>query len=370
MFDYFRTYQKGACVVHMIRSLLGEDDFKKSLKEYFSSFNHRTAETDDLRKIFEQNSGVSLSKFFDQWLYQSGHPELNIEFSINNQTLKINIEQVQSNEFEFPLEIIVILAMEDGSEKRIEDVLFLSNKQMEKEYAIPNGATIKRHVIDPYLKILKKINIVNPNPNKSILLNSLENGETIIEKIQAARALKNNSSSESITPLKKIILQQDIPWSVRVETVKTTESIKSDESYKSLEEILISINNNSNNNNNKVKEAVIQALGSFSKNGTFDLLKPIIENDTESDSVLSAAAIAISKSGKEEVLPVLAHLLEKKSYKSIVAKGAIEGLKITAIESGSSKKVDYIVSMLHEKCKVEEDPLIRQKAISVPGIYC
>ena len=100
------------------------------------------------------------------------------------------------------------------------------------------------------------------------------------------------------------------------------------------------------------------------------MLKPIIENDTESDSVLSAAAIAISKSGKEEVLPVLAHLLEKKSYKSIVAKGAIEGLKITAIESGSSKKVDYIVSMLHEKCKVEEDPLIRQKAISVPGIYC
>ena len=40
-------------------------------------------------------------------------------------------------------------------------------------------------------------------------------------------------------------------------------------------------------------------------------------------------------------------------------------VKVTAIESGSSKKVDYIVSMLHEKCKVEEDPLIRQKAISV-----
>ena len=66
-------------------------------------------------------------------------------------------------------------------------------------------------------------------------------------------------------------------------------------------------------------------------------------------------------------MPVLAHLLEKKSYKSIVTKGAIEGLKITAIESGNGKKVDDIVSILHEKCKVEEDPLIRQKAISVLG---
>ena len=109
MFNSARTYQKGACIVHMLRCLLGDEDFKKSLAAYFDLFKYKTAETEDLRKIFEQNSSQSLQKFFDQWVYQAGHPDISAEFSINNSTINLKIKQTQAYEFQFHLEILIVL---------------------------------------------------------------------------------------------------------------------------------------------------------------------------------------------------------------------------------------------------------------------
>ena len=48
-------------------SILGA--FKKSLKLYLEKYSYKSAETGDLRKTLEENSGMSLQQFFNQWLY-------------------------------------------------------------------------------------------------------------------------------------------------------------------------------------------------------------------------------------------------------------------------------------------------------------
>jgi aminopeptidase N len=362
MFNPPRTYQKGAWIVHMLRCLLGNEDFKKSLTVYLDSFKYKTAETEDLRKIFEQNSGQSLQKFFDQWVYQPGHPEINAIFSTDNSAVNLKIEQTQASEFEFPLEILIVLQINNGTEKKIQDTIFITNKETEKTYNIPSGAVIKRLAIDPYLKILKKINITIPDTNNSILINSLLNGDSTIEKIYAARALKDKQSNELIDHLRKVILHSDVSWNIRAEAAKTLGSIKSDASYQALKDCLNMIQNS------KIKESIVRALGTFSKINSFDLLKPILENEDESTFVQHAAAIAIAQSKNEEkALPILVRLLEKKSYKDIVARGAIEGLKIIAIESADREKIYNIESMLIEKTKIQNEGGIRQAATSALG---
>jgi aminopeptidase N len=364
MFNTDRTYQKGACILHMLRSVIGDEDFRKSLQAYLDLFKYKTAETEDMRKIFEQNSGKSLGEFFDQWMYNAGHPELNARISVNNSIINIKVQQMQINKFNFPLEILVVLQMDDGTEKKIDDTLLIEGKETEKSYNVPKIAAIKRVVIDPYFKILKKLDLViqDTDTSNTVLLNSLINGQTIIEKIYAVRALKDKQSTDLIDPLKKVILQDNQYWGVRAEAAKTLGSIKTETSYEALKECFKAIQNN------KIKVSLVDALGSFSKTDSFDLLKPILENDDEGANVQYAAAIAIAKSGNDEkTIPLLSKLLEKQSYKNIVARGSIEGLKIIALESPKRERRESIETMLIEKSKTGNDARVRQTATSALG---
>jgi aminopeptidase N len=103
------TYQKGAWVLHMLRNLVGEANFKKGIRSYYAKFFNANATTDDFRREMEKASGKNLKTFFDQWLYQPVNPVLNGTWEFNATTKKITIllEQTQTGNmlFDLPVEI-------------------------------------------------------------------------------------------------------------------------------------------------------------------------------------------------------------------------------------------------------------------------
>jgi aminopeptidase N len=119
------SYEKGACVFHMLRNYIGENNFRESLRIYLDRHKNSTAETEDLRKVLEEVSGLSLQQFFEQWLYRAGHPILNIEFVIEKdgekELLKIKIKQIEKADAQDSIEE---LAKDEGSEKLIDEKEF------------------------------------------------------------------------------------------------------------------------------------------------------------------------------------------------------------------------------------------------------
>jgi aminopeptidase N len=118
------SYQKGGCVLHMLRNYIGNESFRKSLKKYLDAHETKTADTNDLQKTLEDTSGTSLGKFFDQWVYGAGHPELDVEFSKDRDNVKFKITQTQDGMlFEFDLEIvwctlILLMVIADPAKKK------------------------------------------------------------------------------------------------------------------------------------------------------------------------------------------------------------------------------------------------------------
>ena len=96
MFDEV-TYQKGGRILHMLRKVVGDDAFFKSLNLYLTSHKFQTAEVHDLRLAFEKVTGQDLNWFFNQWFMASGHPVLAIQTSYDevNKQAVINIQQKQ-----------------------------------------------------------------------------------------------------------------------------------------------------------------------------------------------------------------------------------------------------------------------------------
>src|SRR5581483_1655780 len=71
-------YGKAAMMFYALRGRIGADAFSSALRAFWLQRQFSTASFDDLRRAFEQASGGHLAAFFDQWLDQTGAPQLSV----------------------------------------------------------------------------------------------------------------------------------------------------------------------------------------------------------------------------------------------------------------------------------------------------
>ena len=75
------TTDKGAMILHMLRWVLGEDKYNKTMREFAAEYAGKSASTDDFRTIAEKNYGDQLTWFFSQWLDSTGAPEFKTKYT-------------------------------------------------------------------------------------------------------------------------------------------------------------------------------------------------------------------------------------------------------------------------------------------------
>ena len=75
------TTDKGAMILHMLRWVLGEDKYNKTMREFAGDFAGKSATTDDFRAAAEKNYGDQLTWFFSQWLDSTGAPEFKLKYT-------------------------------------------------------------------------------------------------------------------------------------------------------------------------------------------------------------------------------------------------------------------------------------------------
>ena len=78
------VYNKGAMVLHMLRRLLGDETFFAGVRRYYDEMRFRKAGTDDLIRAFEQQSGRSLTAFFERWIHEDDLPDVAFSYRIES----------------------------------------------------------------------------------------------------------------------------------------------------------------------------------------------------------------------------------------------------------------------------------------------
>jgi aminopeptidase N len=103
------TYQKGSWILHMLRGVVGTENFWKGIKIYYQKYHDSNATTADFRRVMEEVSNKDLSDFFEQWLYKSGALKYkgNWRFDVAKKEVKIKLDQIQNDGslFKMPIEI-------------------------------------------------------------------------------------------------------------------------------------------------------------------------------------------------------------------------------------------------------------------------
>jgi aminopeptidase N len=223
-------------------------------------------------------------------------------------------------------------------------------KEKETALQIPIDRQVESFSVDPQFKVLKSISVKAP---KEMLIAQLRHGSTIVERVEAARALRDESSEASVDALQRAVTQDKF-WGVSAEAAKSLGLIRTEYSCEALKKCL-------KVEHPKVRRAVVKALGDFKKDELLVLFKPLLQNDA-SYFVGSEAATAIGKTRSKQAVAILKKAAESNSFQNLVAQGAIAGLK----EFAGDKK---IAAFLVEKSKYGNHHRVREAATFALGKF-
>src|SRR6195256_5172538 len=120
------VYEKGAEVVRMQHTLLGEAQFQAGMRLYFQRHDGQAVTCDDFVQAMQDASGVDLSQF-KRWYDVPGTPVLDCAGSFNNGTFTLTVKRSMTPPFHIPFAVKV------GDEEQV-----LSIKQPEEEFVFRN----------------------------------------------------------------------------------------------------------------------------------------------------------------------------------------------------------------------------------------
>ena len=97
MFDA-HSYNKGGCILHMLRNYMGDDAFFEGLKKYLTDNKFKSGEAQQLRLALEEVGGEDLNWFFNQWYYKAGHPVVDVSYEYDEANKKMKMTVLQKQE--------------------------------------------------------------------------------------------------------------------------------------------------------------------------------------------------------------------------------------------------------------------------------
>ncbi len=338
------SYPKGALVLHTLNSIVGEETFRKILKTFLERYQFKNADTEDFRKIVEEVTRKDFEWFFDQFVYNAGHPVLSISYSYDPEAkaLKITIKQTQKDdcwdEYRLPLETEI--ATKNG---KITRTFWIEKK--EQIFYIPLEEKPEKVCFDPEFKIFAVLRI---EQGLEQWINQLK-CEHVYCRLLAARALAKFKSSKAIEALKQAVLEDPF-WGVSAEAADTLGKIGGEEALNALIEVEQKVTHP------KIRRAIARALGNFKEERAAEVLVKILTNDEESYYVRSEAATSLGKTKWEKGFDYLVKALEVPSHNHVITRGALRGLS----ELSGDKAFEIIL----DHTKLGKPTLVRADAIA------
>ncbi len=343
LFDQ-HLYPKAAWVLHMLRRRLGDDLFWKAVRLYLGRCAPGTAETIDLVRSFEDASGKSLGRFFDQWIFAPGHPVFEGEFSWDEKArwAKLSLKQTQKTEdgtpvFRVPFRLKA--HMPDGS-------LEVREFEMERSdetffFALPEEP--RWVLFDPDGAILRETKIKTPIAWVEAALLGETREERVAARVDRVRQLSVEAGTKAVEILTRV-LREDPFWGVQSEAAAALGRVRSPRARDGLLAAL-------DLEHAKARRAVVTALGQFRDARAGAALLALVRRGDASYYVQMAALASLGKcsgpAAADELRIQLRDAVERRDWRDIVALGAVQGLAAARDESA----VDDILALARDRSR-------------------
>lgn len=160
-------YQKGSVVLVMLKSITGREGFNRSVKRYLLRHKYENVNSDELLQAFQDETGMPLDWFWDEWIYRGGEPDYKVSYqeisSEGNRYAQFVVTQAQPTN-----EVMGLFKMPIAFEVHYTDGTFDKKTEwIEKETTVvqvPNShkKDIAFVLFDPNSEVLKTVSFDKP----------------------------------------------------------------------------------------------------------------------------------------------------------------------------------------------------------------
>ncbi|HEV8594999.1 MAG TPA: M1 family aminopeptidase [Thermoplasmata archaeon] len=316
MFDA-HTYQKGACVLHMLRYVLGDTLWWKAIRHYVKKHGQQNVETTDFKVAIEEATGKQLEWFFNEWVYKAGHPEFEASWSYDDAAKLVAVTVKQKQEvkdltplFRTPIEIYVANGKQASTEK-------VEVREKEHVFHIPFRVKPEFVVLDPENWILKRLTF---EKGKEELIAQSARAPTIAGRIQACEGLAKFLHDDAALEALRRVLTKDAFWGVRRSAAKALGDIGTSEARGIL------IADGLKQADARAKRAAVEALGKFREDDeAFRALSEVYAKERKY-YVAASAASAIAQTHHGKAFEGIKKGMDRPSHAGIITRLAVGAL--------------------------------------------
>jgi len=173
------TGSKGASVLNMLRSVVGDDNFFKTMKAFLQQNAWKSVSTEDFRKTLDNVTGQDYGYFFIQWIEASLAPEFKLEYTIFRTQKGFRVMGKISQDLDtFRMPVDLKIETEGNPEEKRIEVVGTSS-----EFSVDTFGKPKSVIIDPNNRVLR----YSPQVRVAV---AIRRGEQYAELSEFGEALK------------------------------------------------------------------------------------------------------------------------------------------------------------------------------------
>jgi aminopeptidase N len=346
---------RGGLVLHMLRKEIGEDAFRKTLRQFYKRHAGGLVTTADFVAAAEAASGRELDWFFDQWLYKMGHPvfEVTKAWDEASKTVTLKVKQTQqkiateaypqADLFRGKMDIAV-----DGVRRTVEIAA-----AREQSFTFPSPSAPKLVNFDVENSWIKELKFERTLDE---LLYQFQNDADILGRRTAMLALVARANDKAATAAEKesiyaafrsVMADDRVYWRLRMFAISQLQGLKAPGSLawmnpnppadpvdldaatrETLKQLVIGPNA-------WLRARSIGFLG-LTRDAQYTDLYLAALDDKKSERVVNAAAHALGLAKSPKAFDALAKLYDRPSWKGQTKISALIGLKTLGDPRGAA----------------------------------
>ncbi len=320
------SYQKGGRILNMLRNFVGDSAFFKSINNYLTTNKFKSTEAHQLRLAFEEITGRDLNWYFNQWYYESGHPNVEIDYVYDDAAGKVTVIVKQTQKtgkyYKLPLAVDIY----NGAEK-VRHTIWSSNAADSFAFTYSKKPDLVNVDAD-------KVTLWNKKDNKTLdnHIHQYKYAGNYVDRREAIDFASKKLDDPKAVELLKTALTDKYPGLRNFAISKA--DLKKDAVKNNVESVLANLAKT--DKKSTVRAAAIQKLGEYKKPEYAGLFKSAV-NDS-SYTVAGNALTALSKVDPAASAAIVKQLADKPM------KGVLQEVVMNEVlKSGDESIADKII---------------------------
>ena len=142
---------KGAFVLYMLRSVIGDNNFWKAMQTYSTKFGYKDAMTSDFKSVVEDVSARDLTYFFAEWVLSTGAPDFRLKYTIYRTQKGFRVQgHVEQDMDTLRMPVEVLVETQGKPETKTVEVIGTSS-----DFDIDTFGMPVKIVLDPHYRLLR-----------------------------------------------------------------------------------------------------------------------------------------------------------------------------------------------------------------------